>query len=212
MKNEATKRQKQLLMIIYDSFINTGYSPNFDEMRENLSVVSNQAVLDLLRALEHKRLIRREAYSARGITILPLGYQTLEKKPLIPFIGTTSAGSMTEAIELEGDWQKISSEVAKAQDVFLLKVLGDSMVNAGIEDNDFVLVRQGKEFSSGDIVLAQIDGESTIKRFISQDTPPYIYLKPENPKYPIISFTDDMELLGKVVGILNKHGEWKQVK
>lgn len=212
MKVDVTKRQKQLLKAIYDSFSTTGYPPNFDEMREKLDVASNQGVLDLLRSLEKKQLIQREPRLARSITILPLGYEVLGQKPIIPFIGVTRAGSMAESVEIHAEWREISPSLSKLENVFILKVSGDSMINAAINDGDLVLVKSDKEFSSNDIVLAQCNGESTIKRFISQDTPPYVYLKPENPAYPLIPFTDNIELTGKVIAILNNHGEWRKIK
>jgi len=89
--------------------------------------------------------------------------------------------------------------------------MGDSMINAGIDDGDVVLVQKAKEFSSGDIVLAYDSGEATIKRFVSEDKPPYVYLKPENPKYENILFTDEMRLDGKILSVLNK-GDWRPVK
>jgi len=97
-----------------------------------------------------------------------------------------------------------------ADKVFLLKISGDSMINAGINDGDIVLVKTEKEFISGNIVLARINDEVTIKRFVSDDKPPYIYLKPENPKYEIIPATDEMKLEGKVISVL-KEGYWKPI-
>lgn len=85
------------------------------------------------------------------------------------------------------------------------------MINAGIEDGDVVLVQAQKEFVSGDIVLAHIGEDATIKRFMSIDKPPYTYLKPENPKYNNILFTDEVRLTGKVISVL-KNGYWKPIK
>ena len=85
------------------------------------------------------------------------------------------------------------------------------MVNAGIDDGDAVLVQTKREFISGEIVYAEISDGGTVKRFISEDKPPYVYLKPENPKYENILFTDDVRLKGKVVSIL-KGSYWQSVK
>ena len=84
------------------------------------------------------------------------------------------------------------------------------MINAGIDDGDMVLVKKEKEFTSGNIVLARIGSESTVKRFISDDKPPYVYLKPENPKYKIIPATDEVTLEGLVISVL-KNGNWKAI-
>ena len=212
MEKSLTERQKQLLNIVYQYIKDTGYPPTFEEMRENLDVVSNQSIIDLLNKLKRGDYIKRDE-GARSIAILPLGYKALNKPSLVAFAGATSAGSSIEMIEISGEWQTVSQEVAKLADqVFLLKIFGDSMINAGIYDKDVVLVKNQKEFISGDIVLARINNdESTIKRFISEDKPPYVYLKPENPKYPIIPFTDDMQLEGKVISVF-KGSDWKPIK
>ncbi|PIU78136.1 MAG: repressor LexA [Candidatus Moranbacteria bacterium CG_4_10_14_3_um_filter_44_15] len=212
MKKPLTERQKELLKIIYDFIKNTGYPPTFEEMRESLGVSSNQSVIDHLAKLEEKRVIQRKKGIARSIAILPIGYEILGKPGLAPFLGATAAGAYTEAIEIKGEWQKLSQDVAQLQEnIFLLKISGDSMINAGIEDGDVVLVREAKEFVSGEIVLAETPEGTTVKRFISEDKPPYVYLKPENPNYENILFTDDVELKGKISSIM-KNGTWKSVK
>lgn len=205
MRLPITKRQKELLSIIYRYIEETGYPPTFEEMKDSLGVISNQSVVDLLHHLERKKFIKRDEGTARSIAILPLGYKALGKPSLTPFLGITSAGMPFEAIEIPGEWQSISPEVARLQDeVFLLKISGDSMVNAGIDDGDVALVKTQKEFVSGDIVLARIGDKATIKRFISQDSPPYLLLKPENPNYKIIPFTEEVRLVGKVISVLKK--------
>ena len=205
-----TKRQKQTLSIIYNYIKDTGYPPTFEEMREQLGVSSNQSVLDLLNKLEKHRVIKRNESVARSIVILPLGYEALEKPPVVPFLGISHAGAPIAAIEISGEWQTLSPNISKLnEEVFLLKVSGDSMVNASIEEGDIILVKHQKEFVSEDIVLADVNGESTIKRFISDNNPPYVYIKPENPNYPVIPFTERVRLSGKVVSVLKK-GTWKQ--
>ena len=212
MKGSITKRQNDLLAIIYQYIKDTGYPPTFEEMRGNLKVSSNQSVIDLLYKLEKNGFIKKREGSARGISILPAAYHVLGEPPLVPFLGFTSAGSPIQSIEISGEWQTISQEIARlSEEIFMLKVSGDSMVNAGIDDGDAVLVQTKKEFVSGEIVYAQIGDGGTIKRFISEDKPPYVYLQPENPKYQIINFTDEMELKGKVVSIF-KDGYWKAIK
>ncbi len=216
MKKETiTERQKELLSLIYDYIKTTGYPPAFEEMREGLDVSSNQSVIDLLEKLKKKGLIRREEVGVRSIVILPLGCEILNKPLLVSSLGTTGAGTPIESIEVDGEWQSMPShdeELKKLkEDVFLLKISGDSMINAGIDDGDVVLVKSQKEFISGDIVLAQVGDSSTIKRFVSENKPPYVYLKPENPNYKNILFTDETKLSGKVISVL-KNNYWKSIK
>lgn len=212
METSITTRQKDLLAIIYEYFKGTGYPPTIAEMRDRLSVASNQSVIDLLRKLRAKGLIHRNEGNARNIAILPLGYKILGKPPLVPFLGITTAGAPMEAVEITGEWREMPGGVAKLQsDIFMLRIFGDSMVNAGIDDGDAVLVQTRKEFVSGEIVYAQIGDEGTIKRFMSDDKPPYVYLKPENPKYDLIPFTHEMELKGKIISVL-KNNYWQSVK
>lgn len=211
-QTNITPRQKDLLSIIYNYIKSEGYSPTFEEMRERLKVSSNQSVIDLLVKLDKNKFIKKNEAIARSVAILPLGYEILDKPPMAPFLGITSAGAPINAIEVTGNWQQISPSVAQLADkVFLLKISGDSMINAGIDDGDIVLVKSEKEYISGNIVLARIGDEATIKRFISDENPPYVYLKPENPKYSIIPITDEMKLEGKVISIL-KEGYWKSIK
>ena len=199
-KEIATKRQKQVLRIIYRSLINAGFPPSFSELKEKLKISSNQSLLDLFSTLERKCFIRREEGSARGIKILKAGYRAISAAPLAPIVGATSAGSFTEAIEDINAWQPLSKDVETiAEDIIILRVMGDSMINANINDGDLVLFKKAKEFFSGDIVLAETPDGTTVKRFISQNKPPYVFLKPENPKYSNIPFADDMRLVAKMV-------------
>src|SRR3989338_10244897 len=112
MIKTITKRQKDLLAIIYDYIKSTGYPPTFEEMRHRLKVISNQSVIDLLNKLEEKRLIKRNESVARGIAILPLGYETLGKPSLAPFLGVTTAGIPIEPVEISGEWQQVSQDAA----------------------------------------------------------------------------------------------------
>ncbi|EKD80689.1 MAG: LexA repressor [uncultured bacterium] len=206
MKDTApSTRQIEMLKILYGYIKDTGYPPTFEEMRELLKVASNQSVVDLLTKLEEKKLIKRSENSARGINILPLGYECVKEKPLVPFLGVSHAGVPIDVSEIAGNWESVSSDLRLLTDeVFMVEVIGDSMINAGIFDGDYVIIKSAKEFSSGDIVLASVAGSSTIKRFISDDKPPYLYLKPENPNYPIILCTSEVELKGKVIHVINK--------
>lgn len=201
MRNEPiTQRQKEVLEIIYDSLITAGFPPSFSELKEKLKISSNQSVLDIFSILEKKNLIRREEGSARGIKMLRRGYKAIGAQPLAPVVGFTSAGSFTEAIEEIDAWQPLSKDIETiADDIIIVRVMGDSMINANINDGDLVLFKKTNDFISGDIVLAQTPDGTTVKRFISQNNPSRIYLKPENPKYQNIPFTAETQLIGKMV-------------
>lgn len=211
MKQGITKRQKELLSIIYQYIGDSGYPPTFEDMRAGLGVASNQSVVDLLKKLKSGGYVKRDE-GARSIAVLPLGYEALGEPPFAPFLGATSAGALTHAFAIDGEWMKMPSahydSIERLQaNVFVLRVNGDSMINAGINDGDRVLVQEKKEFLSGDIVLAYDGDDATIKRFMSVDEAPYIFLQPENPKYDKILFTDNMRMTGKVVSVL-RAGEW----
>lgn len=204
MKKALTPRQKQLLKIIYQYVNTTGYPPSFEEMKEELGVSSNQSIFDLLNHLEKKKVIKKNKSRARSITLLPLGFQLLNKANLVSFLGTSSAGLPLEAIEAVGEWQELPANNIKVnENSFVVKINGDSMINAGINDGDLAMVKKQQEFNSGDIVLARIEDGTTIKRFISKGRSE-AYLKPENPKYKVIPFTEDTQMIGKVVSVFKK--------
>lgn len=201
MREKVTEKQKQILLAIYNSIKNEGYPPSFEELKLAIGVSSNQTIIDHLSALEKKGLIKKEDRSARSLRITKLGFISIKKPELIPSLGISFAGTLTQSEAIAGEWKEISSDVSQLDDeVFIIKISGDSMLNAGINDGDHLLVKKEKEFKSGDIVLARNGSDTTVKRFISQDAAPYLFLKPENPKYKIIYFTDEITLLGTVIG------------
>lgn len=199
-KEIITKRQKEVLKIIYNNLVDFGFPPSFSELKEQLNISSNQSLLDIFSSLERKALIVRQEGSARGIRILKKGYLAIEAKPLAPIVGFTSAGSFAEAIEEIDAWKPLSGQAQTlSKDVMIVRLMGDSMIKAGIEDGDLILFQKTTEFFSGDIVLVQTPDGTTVKRFISQKEKPYKFLKPENPKYPIIPFNGKMQIIGKMV-------------
>lgn len=194
-----TERQKQTLLFIYNQIRYSGYPPTLLEIREELQVVSNQAVLDLLRILEQKKCIRKEEGAARGLQVTQKGYEELNVSAYAPMVGVTAAGPFMDTLEQYGEWQEISDELAKLSDkIALFKIKGNSMIGAGLNEGDIVVIQyRVNEFRNGDIVLAKNDEGTTIKRFVNVSGK--IYLAPENPKYERIPFTPDLRLLGKVI-------------
>lgn len=199
VRGELTKRQKQVLSAIYKSLKDSGYPPTLADLREELNVVSNQAVLDLLKLLEEKKYIKKEEGMARGLKILGKGFEELGVQSIIPYVGVSAAGPYAQIFE-DIQW-KTAGDVELITDM-LVKIKGDSMINAGINDGDIVLIREAKEFKNGDIVLARNNDETTLKRFVHDDGK--VYLKPENPKYKNIPIYPDTRLLGKMIRVIRK--------
>lgn len=210
MRGKITTRQKEFLNAISESLKSEGYPPTFDELKEKFKISSNQAIIDHLNALERQKLIKRDE-TARGIKLTQLGYKTLGLKPLLPMAGASYAGTFSETFTLQGTWVELSSEVKKlSSEVYVIQVSGDSMINAGINDGDHLLVQTQEHFKSNDIVVAESSDGTTVKRFIRQNKPPFIFLKPENPKYKHISFSDEVSMQGKVIGkLVSNH--WQQL-
>jgi len=197
-----SERQKELLEFIYSYLENSGYPPLLEDMRVALKVTSNQAVLDLLNALEKKNLVKRDG-SARSIVIKPLGYDAMGKQPLVKVAGTSAAGPVIQAIE-QNEWIKMPSgyEKLSLEKTFVVKIAGNSMIEAGIYDGDAVLIRDERYYKSGDIVLARNSDGVTLKRFINNDS--RTYLKPENPTCRNIPITHDTIFLGKMIAKLER--------
>ncbi len=194
-----TQRQKQTLMIIYNSIKYSGYPPTLSELKESLEVVSNQAVLDLLKILEEKKYIRKEEGAARGLQLTQKGYDALNVSTYAPMIGVTAAGPFMDTLEQYGEWKEISKDLARLSDkIALFKVKGESMTGAGLNDGDVVVVKyEVAEFKNGDIVLAKSDEGTTIKRFVNTNNK--VYLAPENPNYSRLPITPDLRIIGKVI-------------
>lgn len=208
---KLTPKQKKVLELIYESLESSGFPPTIADLKKELGVSSNQSVLNFLEVLEKKECIEREEGQARGIRILPFGYKEIRKEPLIRVIGKSAAGPYVESYtDAFTNWAAMpkgilaNEEVAKSKDyVFIIQVQGDSMINAGIDDGDMLLVKKSEEFKSGDVVVAISDDGTTVKRFIADGGKRY--LKPENPNYeniPIIPGEINFE--GKVILNLSK--------
>lgn len=210
MKKYLTPKQNKVLVLIYNAIHSSGFPPTLADLKEELSVSSNQSVLNFLEILEKKECIKREEGQARSIMILPLGYKEIGKEPLVKLVGYSAAGPYIESFAETMNWAPISEKVLqdekinKAQDeVFIIQVIGDSMINVGINDGDNLLVKKSKEYKSGDIVLARTDEGVTVKRFVADGGKRY--LKPENPSYeniPIIP--GEVQFQGKVIVNLSK--------
>ncbi len=196
---KLTVQQARVLKAIKQYIHETGYPPSVRELGKRLGLKSTATVHSHLRTLERKRYLQRTAQKSRAFTVVENDKQNKESSPvMVPIVGTVRAGVPVLAVENIDEFVPLPRSFVKGENVFLLQVEGDSMVGAGILAGDLVLVRQQDTADNGDIVVALIDDEATVKTFFKEDET--IRLQPQNPNLsPIIS--KDVRVIGKVVGL-----------
>jgi repressor LexA len=202
MGQEITERQKEIYEFIRSTIASRGIPPSIREIGGRFGLRSTNGVNKHLAALERSGYITRERWTSRGIT-LPSGTTTLVT---VPLLGRVAAGKPLLSPEnREGECTIDQSlfGIRSAQHVFALQVTGDSMIEAHILDGDTVLVREQHMVGSGDIVVAMVEGEVTVKRFfVERDR---VRLQPENRTMaPLFIDRGDLRVLGKVVGIMRR--------
>ena len=200
---KASKRQHDILNFIKDEVRTKGYPPSVREIGEAVGLASSSTVHGHLARLESKGLIRRDPTKPRAIEILDQSEMNgLQKTDVmhVPLIGKVTAGSPITAIENIEEYFPLPNTYGNADDhIFMLEIMGESMIDAGILNGDYVIVRQTNTASNGDIVVAMtVDNEATVKRFFKEDG--YFRLQPENATMAPI-FVDDVTILGKIVGL-----------
>jgi len=199
MNDFLTSKEESILQYIREEIIEKGYPPAVREICEAVGIKSTSTVHAYLEKLEEKGLIRRDKTKPRAIEILDQSVINIRKDIVsVPIIGKVTAGEPILAVENIEDTFPIPVEYINNADVFMLTVKGESMIGAGIFDGDYVLVRQQSYADNGDIVIAMLHDEVTVKTYYREKT--YIRLQPENPTFePIIS--RNVDILGKVIGL-----------
>lgn len=200
---ELTEKQQKLLSFIIAEIRDKSLPPSVSEMAGFLKVKSKNAVSKLLNQLEEKEYITTSG-KARGINVLNTLGESIQKGLFsVPILGSIQAGLPTLAEENIEDWVNLPQTLIKnRRDVFLLRVRGDSMKNAGIFEGDLVIVKPTKDVKHGDIVVALLHDEATVKRLIKIQN--RVYLKPENENYKNIYPQDEWTVQGKVVGVIRQ--------
>ncbi len=195
-----TEKQQLILNYIKSQVKLNGVVPSIREICQASGLSSTSSVHLHLETLEKKGYIRRKQAKTRNIEILEKNFYKNYYNELIniPILGNVSAGIPTFATESIESYFPISVNYLKNNDAFMLKVFGDSMINAGIYDGDLVLVNKQSTANNRDIVIALIDNETTCKRFFIEDNT--IILKPENSLYEPIK-SNNIIILGKVIGL-----------
>jgi repressor LexA len=202
MKNKITKRQREIYEFIRRRITEKGIPPSIREVGENFGIRSTNGVEGHLAALERSGFIARERGKSRSIS-LHSGKRMLAT---IPLLGRVAAGLPVFSPEnMEGeiivDLTVLSFR--NANNLFALKVLGESMINAHILDGDTLIVRAQAAVQNGDIVVALVDGEATVKRFFAEKN--RIRLQPENSSLkPLYFERGDFRIVGKAMGVLRK--------
>jgi len=204
MTKPITQREEAILEVIKQTIRHKGYPPSVREIGQAVGLSSSSTVHGYLRKLERKGLLRRDPTKPRAIEVLD---RTVSEKMdfdflNIPILGKVSAGTPVLAIENQEGNLQLPLEFTGAGNFFLLKVKGRSMIEAGIFEGDLVLVRQQPIAENGDIIVALLEEDATVKRFFREQE--YIRLQPENKLLsPIL--VKDIQILGKVVGVIRKY-------
>jgi len=201
-EKNLTTRQRQILEYIRESVHKYGYPPSVREICKEVGLSSTSTVHGYLHRLETLGFIRRDPTKNRTIELLDEGSWRSKKIVPLPLVGQVHAGSPALAEEYVEDVYPFSAEFIGEDDCFMLTVKGDSMIQAGIYEGDYLVIRRQDTANNGEIVVALLDDEATVKRYYKEDD--HIRLQPENDNYePII--TRNCSILGKVVGLFRKY-------
>lgn len=198
---KITPRQQSVLEFISDYIGNHDYPPTYQEIADAFHIASKQGVVRHLVALERKGYITRGDTLARSIRIVHPQYKPAGDTRQVPLVGRVAAGYPILAEENIEEYVMLPRTLVKSEGrYFALRVNGDSMVNAGILDGDMVIVRSANTAHPGEIVVALIGDEVTVKRLVVQNRQKF--LKAENPAYPDITPRSEWSIQGKVVGMI----------
>ena len=193
-------KQKEILEYMKQEILNKGYPPTVRDICEAVKLKSTSSVHSHLETLEKNGYIRRDPTKPRAIEIIDDNFNlTRREMTNVPMLGRVAAGEPILAVENVESYFPIPTEYMPNNDSFMLKVKGESMINAGIFDGDNVLVEKCSSARNGDMVVALVDDSATVKTFYKEKD--YIRLQPENDNMdPII--VKDCEIMGKVIGLL----------
>lgn len=203
MPGKITAKQQQILDYIKDEILIKGYPPTVREICERVSLKSTSSVHSHLNTLEANGYIRRDPTKPRAIEIIDDEFNLSRREMTnIPILGRVAAGEPLLAVENIQDYFAIPSEVLPNSELYILEVHGESMINIGFLEGDYIIVEKTGTARNGDIVVALIDDSVTVKRFYKENG--YIRLQPENDNMdPII--VDDCVIVGKVHSLYRRH-------
>ena len=199
---KISKKQQQILDYIKQEILNRGFPPSVREICNAVDLKSTSSVHSHLEKLEKNGYIRRDPTKPRAIEIVDENFNITRKREmvLVPVVGTVAAGQPILAVENIENYFPIPMEHLPNNQVFMLKVKGESMVNAGILDGDMVLVEMTSAAKNGDMVVALVNDEATVKTFYKEKR--YYRLQPENDYMDPIIVKGELSILGKVLGTM----------
>ena len=198
-QGKISPKQKEILEYIKSQILERGFPPAVRDICEAVHLKSTSSVHSHLETLEKNGYIRRDPTKPRAIEILDDSFNFMRREMVnVPIIGRVAAGEPILAEQNIENYFPIPMEYMPNSQTFILKVKGESMINAGILDGDFVLVEQRATARNGEMVVALIEDGATVKTFYKEDG--YIRLQPENDTMDPIIVTD-LQILGKVIGI-----------
>ncbi len=222
-----TRKQRELLVFIRDRLNASGVAPSFDEMKDALDLKSKSGIHRLITGLVERGYLQRLPNRARAIEVLRLPddltatlksgaaaaaatisttlKETVADVISLPLVGKIAAGTPIEAIQQDGDFVDIPNMMVGAGEHYALRVEGDSMINAGINDNDIVIIRKTNAVRDGQIVVALVDGqEATLKRIYRRDGK--VILEAENDAYkPRILTPDRVQVQGELASLMRTY-------
>ena len=197
---KISSKQREILEYIKQEILNKGYPPAVREICEAVHLKSTSSVHSHLETLEKNGYIRRDPTKPRAIEIIDDNFNLTRREVVnVPSMGQGAAGQPLLAVENIENYFPIPTEFMPNAETFMLKVKGDSMINAGIFNGDKILVQKQSDAQNGDIVVALVDDSATVKTFYKEDG--HFRLQPENDTMdPII--VNECSILGKVFGIM----------
>jgi len=200
---KISNKQREILEYLKSQIINKGYPPAVREICEAVNLKSTSSVHSHLETLEKNGYIRRDPSKPRAIEIIDDEFNLTRRELVnVPIVGSISAGQPILAVENIESYFPIPSEYMPNEETFMLKVKGDSMINAGIHNGDLILVQKQSHARNGDYVVALIGDEVTVKTFYKENG--YYRLQPENDSMePII--VSELNILGKVIGLFRNY-------
>jgi repressor LexA len=212
MQNKVNEKQQKILDFINEQIEINGYPPSVREICSAVGFKSTSTVHGYLEKLRKEGFISKAPSKPRALRVVSNNKSRKEIKPKevysgkelveVPIVGKVTAGQPILAVENIEDTFPLPLDFVQNSSAFMLRVRGDSMIEAGIFDNDYILIKQQSTANNGDIVVALIEDEATVKTFYKEEG--YVRLQPENKYYEPIIVKENLSILGKVIGVFRK--------